>query len=387
MIRRLVVMVLAAAMGGCSSMSSLIPGGGGEDNTAPPTELTSIDTVAELQRRWRVDIGEGFDELSLNLRPAVNDGRVYVADREGRVVAIDSLSGDELWTVETDVAVSAGPGIGEGLVLLGTSNAEVIALDADDGSERWRVEVSSEVLSVPQTDLDKVIVQSADGNVTALAAEDGESLWVYDRDVPVLTLRGTSTPAVQGGVVVAGFASGKLVAIEAERGLVAWEASVAIPRGRSELERIVDIDGDPVIVGPAVFVTTYQGRVAAVELRTGTLGWKRDISSNAGLSVDYSQVYVTDEDSHVWALSRNSGAAVWKLDKLANRSLTAPEPIEDYVAVADYEGYVHLLSRYDGSIAGRLAVDGSGISTKLQVVDDVLYVYGNSGELSAYTLK
>ncbi len=387
MIRRLVVMVLAAAMGGCSSMSSLIPGGGGEDNTAPPTELTSIDTVAELQRRWRVDIGEGFDELSLNLRPAVNDGRVYVADREGRVVAIDSLSGDELWTVETDVAVSAGPGIGEGLVLLGTSDAEVIALDADDGSERWRVEVSSEVLSVPQTDLDKVIVQSADGNVTALAAEDGGSLWVYDRDVPVLTLRGTSTPAVQGGVVVAGFASGKLVAIEAERGLVAWEASVAIPRGRSELERIVDIDGDPVIVGPAVFVTTYQGRVAAVELRTGTLGWKRDISSNAGLSVDYSQVYVTDEDSHVWALSRNSGAAVWKLDKLANRSLTAPEPIEDYVAVADYEGYVHLLSRYDGSIAGRLAVDGSGISSKLQVVDDVLYVYGNSGELSAYTLK
>ena len=387
MIRRLVVMVFLAAMGGCSSMSSLMPGGGGDDNTAPPTELTPIDTVAELQRRWRVDIGEGFDELSLNLRPAVNDGRVYVADREGRVVAIDSLSGNELWTVETDVAVSAGPGIGEGLVLLGTSNAEVIALDADDGSERWRVEVSSEVLSVPQTDLDKVIVQSADGNVTALAAEDGESLWVYDRDVPVLTLRGTSTPAVQGGVVVAGFASGKLVAIEAERGLVAWEASVAIPRGRSELERIVDIDGDPVIVGPAVFVATYQGRVAAVELRTGTLGWKRDISSNAGLSVDYSQVYVTDEDSHVWALSRNSGAAVWKLDKLANRSLTAPEPIEDYVAVGDYEGYVHLLSRYDGSIAGRLAVDGSGISTKLQVVDDVLFVYGNSGELSAYTLK
>lgn len=387
MIRRLAVMLFVAATGGCSTLNSLMPGGSGEDNTAPPTELTPIDAVAELQRRWRVDIGEGFDELSLNLRPAVYDGRVYVADREGRVVAIDSLSGDELWTAKTGVAVSAGPGIGEGLVLLGTSNAEVIALNADDGSERWRVEVSSEVLSVPKTDLEKVIVQSADGNVTALAAADGESLWVYDRDVPVLTLRGTSTPAVQSGVVVAGFANGKLVALEAERGLVAWEASVAIPRGRSELERIVDIDGDPVIAGPVVFVTTYQGRIAAVELRSGTLGWKRDISSNTGLSVDYSQVYVTDEDSHVWALSLNSGAAVWKLDKLANRGLTAPEPFVDYVAVADYEGYVHLLSRYDGSIAGRLEVDGKGISTKLQVVDDVLYVYGNSGELSAYTLK
>jgi len=387
-IRSLAIMLLLGLASGCSTFKSWMPGMlEGEDNAVPPTALTPVEKPVELTRRWSRDIGVGLDEFNLNLRPAVRDGRVYAADREGRIVAIDALSGDEIWTVKTGALVSAGPGVGEGLVLLGTSNAKVIALDADDGSERWRAEVSSEVLSVPQTDFEKVIVQSADGNLTALSASDGESLWIYDRSVPVLTLRGTSTPAVQQGVVVAGFSSGKLVALDAEKGLVAWETSVAIPQGRSELERIVDIDGDPVIVGGAVFVTTYQGRVAVVELRTGTLGWKRDLSSYAGLGVDYAQVYVTDENSHVWALSRDTGSAAWKQDKLANRKLTAPEPFDGYIAVADYEGYVHLLSRYDGKISGRTEVDGKGVSVQPLVVDDVLYVYGNSGKLAAFTLE
>lgn len=388
MIRSIAITLLLTLASGCSTLKSWVPGVlEGEDNAAPPTALTPVESPVKLIRRWSRDIGVGFDEYNLSLRPAVGDGRVYAADREGRVVALDTVSGDELWTVKTGAALSAGPGVGEGLVLLGTSNAQIIALEVEDGAERWRAEVSSEVLSVPQTDFEKVIVQTADGNVTALAASDGQSLWVYDRSVPVLTLRGTSTPAVQQGVIVAGFSSGKLVALDAERGLVAWEASVAIPKGRSELERIVDIDGNPVIVGGAVFVTTYQGRVAVVELRTGTLGWKRDLSSHAGLGVDYSQVYVTDENSHVWALSRDTGAAVWKLDKLANRKLTAPVPFDSYIAVADYEGYVHLLSRYDGKISGRVEVDGKGVTAQPLVVDDVLYVYGNSGKLAAFTLE
>ena len=380
--------LLLVVTSGCSSLTSWMPGIlQGEDNSLPPTALQALEEEVRPTRRWTRDVGVGLDELNLNLRPVVDNGRVYAADREGRVMAMDAVSGDEIWDVKTRAAVSAGPGIGEGLVLLGTSNGEIIALDEADGAERWRATVSSEVLSVPQTDFEKVIVQTADGNVTALSATDGESLWIYDRDVPVLTLRGTSTPAVRLGVVVAGFSSGKLVALSADKGLIAWEASVAIPKGRSELERIVDIDGDPVIVGPTIFVTTYQGRVAAVDLRTGNLDWKRDISSHAGLGVDYSQVYVTDADSHVWALSRNSGAAVWKLDQLAYRQLTAPVPIGDYVAVADFEGYVHLLSRYDGHIAGRVEVDGKGISTQPLVVDDVLYILGNSGKLAAYTLE
>jgi outer membrane protein assembly factor BamB len=387
-IRILASVVLLVVASGCSTLTSWVPGIlQGEDNSIPPVALAPLENQVSLTRRWSRDIGVGFDEFSLNLRPAIEDGRVFAADRKGRVVALDSLSGDEIWSVKTGAAVSAGPGVGEGLVLLGTSNAQVIALDADDGSELWRTEVSSEVLSIPQTDFGKVIVQTADDNVTALDAGDGTSLWIYDRSAPVLTLRGTSTPAVQQGVVVAGFSSGKLVALEAEKGLVGWETSVAIPQGRSELERIVDIDGSPVIVGTTVYVATYQGRIAAVELRSGTLGWKRDISTYAGIGVDYSQVYVTDADSHVWALSRNTGAAAWKQDKLANRKLTGPAPFSDYVAVGDFEGYVHLLSRYDGDLIARVEVDGKGIAAQPQVVDDVLYIYGNSGKLAAYTIE
>lgn len=359
----------------------------GEDNAAPPTALTPLENQVSFKRRWSRDIGVGFDEYNLNLRPAMDGSRVFAADREGRVVALESLTGDELWSVKTGAAISAGPGVGEGLVLLGTSNGQVIALDADDGSERWRAEVSSEVLSIPQTDFEKVIVQTADDNVTALAASDGQSLWIYDRSAPVLTLRGTSTPAVQQGAVVAGFSSGKLVVLQAEKGLIGWETSVAIPQGRSELERIVDIDGSPVIIGSTIYVATYQGRVATVDLRSGDLGWKRDISSYTGVGVDYSQVYVTDEDSHVWALSRDTGAAAWKQDKLANRKLTAPVPFSNYVAVGDFEGYVHLLSRYDGGLSARVKVDGKGIAAQPLVVDDVLYLYGNSGKLVAYTIE
>ena len=388
MIRTLLTVCLVGLASGCSSLTSWVPGIlQGEDNSAPPAELQSLESQVSLKRRWSRDVGVGQDEYRLNLRPVVADGRVYVADSKGRVTAIDAISGEEQWSVKTRVALSAGPGVGDGLVLLGTSNAEIIALNASDGTEQWRTFVKSEVLSVPRIDLEKVIVQAADGSVTALNADDGESLWTYDRSVPVLTLRGTSSPAVQHGVVVAGFSNGKLIALNAEQGHVVWEASIAIPQGRSELERIVDIDADPVIVGGAVFVSTFQGRIAAVELATGNLGWKRDISSHAGIGVDYSQIYVTDEDSHVWALARNTGAAEWKLDQLANRQLTAPVPFLEYVAVADFEGYVHLISRYDGQVAGRIEVDGKGVSAAPVVADDVLYVYGNSGKLAAYIIE
>jgi outer membrane protein assembly factor BamB len=189
------------------------------------------------------------------------------------------------------------------------------------------------------------------------------------------------------GLVVAGFSNGKLVAFRADKGFPVWEKSVAIPQGRSELERIVDIDGNPVIAGNAVYVTTYQGRVARLELGTGNVAWEREMSSSVGLGVDFSQVYITDDRSNVWALSRNTGTSAWKLESLAWRDLTAPQPIGDHVAVADALGYVHLLSRYDGHIAGRVEVDSAGVRARPLAVDNMLYVFGNSGKLAAYTLK
>jgi outer membrane protein assembly factor BamB len=379
---------LTGLLAGCSTMSSWYDGlVGGDDNTEPPAPLTSIETPVILKKIWSENIGVGYDEQLVNLAPAADDGRLYIADRKGRVVALDAITGKEYWSVKTGAELSAGPAAGSGLVLLGSSDAEVIALDSSDGSLRWKVEVSSEVLSQPRLDLDRVIVQTADGSIAGLDAENGQQVWINDRSVPVLTLRGTSSPIVRHGLVIAGFSNGKLSALSAEKGFMAWEKSIAVPQGRSELERIVDIDGSPLLVGGAIYVTTYQGRIARIDIKDGETVWERDMSSSAGLGVDFSQVYVTDDNSHVWALSRNTGASAWKQDALANRGLTAPEPFDDYVAVADAEGYVHLLSRYDGRIVGRVELDSKGISARPMVTDDMLYVYGNSGKLAAYALQ
>ena len=380
-------LLLTGLLTGCSTMGdwsrSIL---GGEDNAEPPAPLVDIEDPVPLKQLWSASVGVGDDRQFINLVPAVDDSQVFVANRKGRVVAFDAETGKENWSVKTGVAISAGPGAGEGLVLVGTSDAEVLALSAVDGTQLWKTEVSSEVLSVPQIDLDKVIVQTVDGNVAALDAEDGHEIWVHDRSIPVLTLRGTSTPAVQHGLVVVGYANGKLAALSAEKGFDVWETSVAIPQGSSEIDRMVDIDGDPIIVGGAVYVTTYQGRVAVVDIQNGNPGWTRDMSSSAGLGVDFSQVYVTDDQSHVWALSRSTGASEWMVETLKNRKLTAPEPFGDYVAVGDVEGYVHLLSRYDGHVAGRVKVDSKGIRSRLLTRNEVLYVYGNSGKLAAFVL-
>jgi outer membrane protein assembly factor BamB len=378
---------LALLLSACSTManwtSSFL---GGSDNSEPPAELREITDPIPLKELWSTSVGVGHDKQFVSLVPNVYEEQVFVADRKGRVLALDAETGKKNWQVKTEAAISGGPGVGSGVVLVGTSDAEVLALASDDGSLLWKVEVSSEVLSVPQVDFDKVIVQTADGNITALGLDSGEQLWIHDRSVPVLTLRGSSTPAVEGGLVVAGFANGKLVGLSAEKGFPVWEVSIAIPQGRSEIDRLVDIDGDPIIVGGVVYVTTYQGRIAVIEAQTGNQGWQRDMSSHVGLGVDFSQVYVTDDESNVWALSRSTGASEWRQDELLNRKLTAPEPVDDYVAVGDFEGYVHLLSRYDGRIVARARVDSKGIQEKPLASDGILYVYGNSGKLSAFTL-
>lgn len=381
------VILLSFWLAGCSTLGdwgeSIL---GGEDNADPPAPLVDIEDPVALKKLWDTSVGVGDDEQFINLVPAIDGNQLFIADRKGRVVALDVETGKQIWSVKTKLAVSGGPGVGEGLVLVGTSDAEVLALSTVDGTELWKASVSSEVLSVPQVDLDKVIVQTVDGNVTALDAEDGEQLWIHDRSIPVLTLRGTSTPAVQQGLVVVGYANGKLAALSAEQGFDVWETSITIPKGSSEIDRMVDIDGDPVIVGGAVYVTTYQGRVAVVDIQNGNLGWTVDMSSSVGLGVDFSQVYVTDDQSHMWALSRSTGASEWKQEELHNRGLTAPEPYEDYILVGDAEGYVHLLSRYDGRVVARTKIDRGGVSARPLVSDGVFYVYGNSGKLAAYQL-
>ncbi len=361
---------------------------GDDDNSEPPAELESFDKQAALRSLWSRDTGDGTDEQLVKLVPKVVDERVYVADRDGSVWTYELDSGKKVWRSKTGIAISAGPGVGEELVLVGSSEAELAALSADSGEERWRTTVSSEVLSVPQVYEDVVIVQTVDGNIAGLNAQTGDRLWIYDRSAPVLTLRGTSTPLVEDGLVLAGFSSGKLTVLEIESGRQVWEAAVAVSRGRSELQRIVDIDADPVVKDGVLYVASYQGSLVAISLRDGRQIWNRDMSAYAGVAVDRQQIYISDADSEVWALDRRSGASLWKQDKLRHRSLTGPTVIDDYVAVGDFEGYVHLLSRTDGSIVGRVRADGDGVQTApVALTGNRLLVLGAGGKLVLYQVE
>jgi outer membrane protein assembly factor BamB len=379
----LLPLLLPLLLGGCSTIAGWFSD---EDNAVPPAKLEEIADPVKLKELWSTDIGVGYGKQAVNLVPAVLSPYVLAAGRDGRVVELSAETGKKLWETKTDTPISAGPGAGDGLVLVGTSDAEVLALSIDDGSIVWRTQVSSEVLAVPRIDSGVVIIQTGDGTITALNSGDGHQLWVSDHSVPVLTLHGSSSPTVERGLVVAGLASGKVAALAESNGVQAWETSIAIPQGRSELERLVDVDADPVIVGDNAYVVSFHGKIAIIDLHNGNTGWARDMSSSAGLGVDFSQVYVTDVDSKVWALSRDNGSSVWKQEKLHNRALTAPEPFGGYVAVGDFEGYLHLLSTYDGRIAGRIKVDGKGIAARPVAAGDVLYVYGKGGTLAAYAL-
>jgi outer membrane protein assembly factor BamB len=371
-------LVLLALSSGCALR--------GKDTSEPPAPLTGIEQKVELEQVWERRIGSGHDGQFVRLMPAFVGDRVYAADRKGRVFALEAESGKELWEVGTRARISAGVDAGEGLVVAGTSDGEVLALEIGDGTERWRVKVPSEVLSVPRIEGGMVVVQSADGTVTGLNIADGERRWAFDRSMPALTLRGGSTPAAAGGVVIAGFANGRLALLTAEQGRAVWELVVAEPRGRSELERMVDLDADPVIAGNKVYAVSYQGQVAAVDIPSGQVDWRRDMSAYAGLGVDFSQVYVTDDKSQVWALSRRDGDSLWKQDALRLRDLSAPVPFRDLVAVGDFEGYVHLLARFDGDLLGRVRTDRRGIAD-LQVVGDRLYVLGKGGLLTVLQVK
>ncbi len=380
---RLMVPGLALLLTGCGSMFSPSEWFADKDNAEPPAELVELKSPLSIQTLWSDRVGKGAMGELLKLVPYLHNGALYVADHTGTVQAFDARTGHELWKTETGLPISGGPGAGDGLVLVGTSDAEVIALDAATGMQKWSSRVNSEVLSVPKAASGVVVAHSMDGALFGLSVATGERLWSFERAMPVLTLRGSSSPVIDGPLVIAGFASGKLVAADLRSGGLVWEQTISAPAGRSELERMVDIDGDPVVVSGTVYVATFQGELAALDEGSGTVLWRRDMSSYAGIGADRSQVYITDAEDHVWAINPFNGASLWKQTKLHARRLTAPAVMDNYIVVGDFEGYLHWLSREDGSLLARTRVGDKPISSSPVVVDDIVYAYGDGGEVAA----
>lgn len=373
------VMLAAAVLAaGCSSSGS---------KELPPAELTRFEEEVRLEREWSRSIGVGQGSTWNQLGLAAEGSRLFAADVEGLVVALDQESGEILWKQKLKRPVSGGVGAGYGLVLLGTLKGEVIALDSESGEERWRARVGGEVLAAPASNGSVVVVQTQDDRLIGLDAADGQQRWRYDSTPAVLTLRGTSAPLVTNRLAVAGLSSGKVIAVDVERGIPVWEQRVAVPQGRSELERMVDIDGGLLLSGGVVYVVTYQGQLAALDLQSGRPLWQRQASSYVGLASGFGSIYLSQASGTVEGVDQRSTSAMWSNEALARRQLTSPAAFSSNVVVGDLEGYLHLLSQVDGRFVARVRVDSDGLRAAPLVVGDWLYAYGNSGKLAAYRLR
>jgi len=361
---------------------------GGEDNADPPSLLVEYAPEVQLDVIWKESVGVGAEEQSLKLVPVIGSGKIIAADREGVVQARSLTTGKVIWETETEVHFSGGPGLGAGTVILGSSDAEVVALDSETGAVLWKSAVSSEVLSEPVVAEGIVVVRTTDGSVIALDEKTGGKRWNYERSVPALSLRGTGSPLIVEGNVIGGYDNGKLMALRLADGKFVWETSIAIPKGRSEIERLVDLDVDPIVINGVIYVASYQGGIAAVSELDGDVLWRNEtISSHSGLSSDFRYLYLADSQSHVWQLDQRSGASLWQQKDLHQRRLTAPAAYENYVVVGDLEGYVHWLSSTDGRQMGRVQVTDSAIDAKPIVVDNIVYVYAKDGTLAALKVR
>ncbi|MFT5395211.1 MAG: outer membrane protein assembly factor BamB [Gammaproteobacteria bacterium] len=388
-LRALILLIIFSTCVACSSTQKLAESifASDDDNSEPPSPLTNIIATADLNQVWSENIGKGTDELFIKLTPVIKGEHVFIADTRGEIVALFADSGKNVWDNDSDLPITGGPGADENLVLVGTSEGDVLALISESGEEAWRTKVSSEVLSPPRESDGVVVVRTIDGKIFALDAATGDRLWIYDRTVPNLTLRGTSTPVIANGLVIAGFDGGRLTALELKTGKLIWEAKVAIPRGRSQLERMVDIDSQPLILGDSIYVTTFQANVSALSLDSGQVLWQRDISSHSELSADAEYLYVTDYLGNIWALDRFSGGSIWKQEKLMHRKVTGPAILGDKVIVGDLEGYLHWLDKETGDFAARIEVEEDPILTKPIVANGMLFAYSSGGKLAAYTYK
>jgi len=356
-----------------------------EKDPTPPSELVKFEPETAASVVWSQDIGKGTGKRRLQLVPALHNGRIYTGDASGRVTAVNAADGRVLWQKETGLRLSGGPGVDGGHLVLGSTDGDLIALSSADGRELWRIRTVSEVLSVPAIGGNSLIVHTIDDSVLGYDLTTGEERWRYSEPAPILTLRGSSTPVIRGDGAIVGISGGQLVNLALEDGTPLWEITVTRPQGRSELERIADIDATPVIVGNVAFVGTYNGDLAAVDIDNATVIWRRELSAHAGLTANTGELYITDSDDNIWAADPVTGAGHWKQERLRYRDLTAPVIYGDLLAVGDFEGYIHWLSRSDGRLVARTRV-AKGAITATPVVDGgKLYVYVDNGKLAALT--
>ncbi|KAF0204932.1 MAG: outer membrane assembly lipoprotein [Gallionellaceae bacterium] len=366
--RGIAISLLTVFAAGCSS----------DKEQASPASLVNFKSSAKYEVRWKQSVGKMGDNILL---PAVTPESVFAANSNGVVQRFDRSKGRRLWRIDSGFVISGGVGAGDGLVLVGGQKGEVAAFEESAGQLRWKSKVSSEVLSAPKLVDGVVVVRTGDGRIAGLDSQDGKRLWLYERATPALVARSNAGVTIHNRIVYAGFPAGKLAAIGLHNGVIVWEASVSQPRGNTELERVSDITSLPIVDDSQVCAVAFQGRLACFDAERGGSLWTRDLSSDKGLTMSRKYLFLTDTAGTVLALDKLSGSSYWKNDQMSLRKTTAALALDNYLVVADYEGYLHALNRDDGSFAARFMTDGSTIRSAPVATDDGFVVQTSGGGL------
>jgi outer membrane protein assembly factor BamB len=383
-LRKSVAALALVSVAACSTIGDTYDRWFGSRPAAKPAPLVAFKPTAQTRIAWQGSVGPAERTVFF---PALSGTTVYAAGAAGQVVGFDVKSGKPVTRLNVGQRLSGGVAASGSLVLVGTAKGEVLAYEPS-GKQLWKTQLAGEVLAPPAVEGTLVAVRAGDGRVYGLDALSGKQRWVYQRATPALSLRSYSGVVLERGAVFAGFSGGRLVGLNAQTGAVGWDSVVALPRGTTELERVADVMGLPVVDGDRVCAVAYQGRVACFDTQSGTTIWARDMSSVAGMDADHRGAYITDDKNAVIALDKASGGSLWKQDKLFGRGLSAPLAFGRYVIVGDYEGYVHLLSREDGSFAGRTATDGSAIGAAPLALDgDTILVQTRNGGVFAIAVQ
>ena len=395
--RALTLLALATAVSGCATIKGWF-NDVKKENLEPPTPLVEFPPSANVQKVWSERIGGGAYRSGARLHPSVVDGKLYAAGIDGTVAALDAQTGHTLWQKKfgkrhgfilhhgkNSLEWAGSPSVSGDLLVVGSLEGVVQALDANSGAERWSTTLSSEVISEPAIGDGVVVVRTNDGRLYGLDAKDGTKRWTYDHaTVPILSLRGNSSPHIANGVVIAGEDNGRVVALHAADGSPVWEQLIAPGEGRSEIERLQDVDGVVDVLDGVVYASGYRGQVAALVAETGRPLWSHELSSYTGVAVAPTQVYVADADSSVWALDLRTGASNWKQDGLKYRWASEAAAQNDFVVIGDQEGWVHWLSAADGKFAARTRLSKNAIQSAPVVVGDMAYVEDVDGVIGAY---
>lgn len=358
-----------------------------EEDFYEPNPLVDIEEKFDIKTLWSTNIGDGIGDGAVKISPVYAYEKIYIADTSGVISAINPSNGKKIWQAEFDLPITGGPAVANKLLAVGTNQGDLLVIDAETGKEKWRAQVSSEIISAPAIGEGYVVARTVDGKIYAFDAATGKQAWFYDESLPALTLRGDSSPIIINGGAISGFSNGKLAVFILETGQLAWEKKIATPIGGSEIQRLVDVDLTPLVVGTSIYIGSFNGNLASLDFRDGEFNWQRELSTFQDMAAGDLLLFAVHENSHLSAINRSNGVIIWTLKDLHRRQLSAPGVIGDHVVVCDFEGYIHWISQKTGKIEGREHIDSSGIAAPPLIIDDKVILFSRDGTLIAIKKK